>query len=60
MGSVLDEVIGPDVIAMLWPEAHTGTVMQPYSDEMELCTVLPACLPVVCRISCPIILTDNF
>lgn len=29
MGAILDEVIGPDVIAILWPQTNAGSVRQP-------------------------------
>jgi hypothetical protein len=29
MGLRLDEVVAPDMIAMLWPQADTGAVIEP-------------------------------
>jgi hypothetical protein len=29
MGSILDEIIGPDVVGSLWPEPDAGAVIEP-------------------------------
>ncbi len=36
MGAILDEVVGPDVIAVLGPEPHTGAVVQPQAAALGL------------------------
>jgi hypothetical protein len=36
VGAVLDKVVGPDVIAVLGPEPHTGAVVQPQAAALRL------------------------
>ncbi len=36
MGAVLDEVVGPDMIAVLGPEPDTGAVVQPETTALRL------------------------
>jgi len=36
MGSILDEVVGPDVIAMLRPQAEAGAIRQPQTAPFGL------------------------
>jgi hypothetical protein len=46
MGAVLDEVIGPDVIGVLGPEANTGPVRQPEAPLHAAIADRSACLMV--------------
>jgi hypothetical protein len=36
VGAVLDKVVGPDVIAVLGPEPHTGAVVEPQAAALQL------------------------
>jgi hypothetical protein len=36
MGAILDKVVGPDVIAVLWPQSDAGSVIEPQPPAFRL------------------------